>query len=183
MSGAPAIVDTARRLRGTMSLPEVMLWQELRQRPGGLKFRRQHAIGEYVLDFYCASARLAVEIDGRSHDAGDRPERDAARDAWLAERGVRCVRIIAATVLADPAGVAAWLGTLIFPGTGRGTAALLGRGGGAAERTRSSSPLYRPSTIARAMVPLPEGGEDQGVCSASGEDPVVRALEGQSACR
>jgi very-short-patch-repair endonuclease len=48
-----------------------------------------------VLDFYCAKARLAVEIDGASHDMGDRPQRDVRRDAWLEARGVTVVRIAA----------------------------------------------------------------------------------------
>ena len=51
-------------------------------------FRRQHPIGPYVIDFYCAKAWLAIEIDGMSHDMGDRPYSDAQRDAWLRERGV-----------------------------------------------------------------------------------------------
>jgi very-short-patch-repair endonuclease len=72
----------------------------LRERaPGKPVFRRQHPIGPYVLDFYCAKAGLAVEIDGISHDMGDRPQRDIRRDAWLEARGVTVVRI-AATELA-----------------------------------------------------------------------------------
>jgi very-short-patch-repair endonuclease len=69
----------------------------LRQRaPGKPVFRRQHPIGPYVLDFYCAKAHLAVEIDGISHDMADRPERDERRDIWLKKRGVTVVRIPAA---------------------------------------------------------------------------------------
>jgi len=56
-------------------------------------FRRQHPIGPYVLDFYCPAARLAIELDGVSHDMGDRPQRDSERDAWLTSRGVKVVRI------------------------------------------------------------------------------------------
>jgi very-short-patch-repair endonuclease len=56
-------------------------------------FRRQHPIGPYVVDFYCATARLAIEIDGISHDMGTRPARDIDRDAWLAARGVTVLRI------------------------------------------------------------------------------------------
>jgi very-short-patch-repair endonuclease len=56
-------------------------------------FRRQHPIGPYILDFYCAKARLAIEIDGVSHDMGDRPKHDLDRDTWLAKHGVRVVRI------------------------------------------------------------------------------------------
>ncbi len=58
-------------------------------------FRRQHPIGPYVLDFYCAKARLAIEIDGMGHDMGDRPQRDIRRDAWLEARGVSVIRIAA----------------------------------------------------------------------------------------
>ena len=88
-----------------MSLPEVLLWTELRKRPSGLKFRRQHPAGPYVLDFFCAARRLAVEVDGEAHGRGDRPTRDAVRDAWLREQGVRVLRIAARDVLSDMAGV------------------------------------------------------------------------------
>jgi very-short-patch-repair endonuclease len=90
----------ARAFRRELSLPEVLLWTELRGgRLDGLKFRRQHPAGPYVLDFYCPSARLAVEIDGRAHETEDRPIKDAIRDIWLAERGVRTLRIAASEVL------------------------------------------------------------------------------------
>jgi very-short-patch-repair endonuclease len=95
----------AARLRREMTLPEVMLWRELRQRPAGLKFRRQHPAGRYVLDFFCAPAALAVEIDGFVHGCGDRPERDEARDEWLGKQGVRVLRILATDVLKDVGGV------------------------------------------------------------------------------
>ncbi|MDR3507555.1 MAG: endonuclease domain-containing protein [Caulobacteraceae bacterium] len=94
--------DRARRLRRRLDLPEVLLWDALRgRRLEGLRFRRQHPIGPYCLDFYCEAARLAVEVDGYSHDVGDRPERDLRRDAWVAEQGVRTLRIPARDVLDD----------------------------------------------------------------------------------
>ena len=96
-----ATVNRAKQLRQAMSLPEVRLWQVLRQKPQGLKFRRQHPIGPFIADFYCAAAKLAFEIDGFVHETGDQPRRDAARDAYLLERGIRTVRIPAAQVLAD----------------------------------------------------------------------------------
>jgi very-short-patch-repair endonuclease len=71
-----------------------MLWNRLRERALGKPiFRRQHPIGPYVLDFYCAKARLAIELDGASHDLGDRPQRDQRRDAWLKAHGIRVVRV------------------------------------------------------------------------------------------
>ncbi|MBN8994031.1 MAG: endonuclease domain-containing protein [Rhizobiales bacterium] len=90
----------ARRLRGEMSLPEVLLWRVLRgSRVGDLRFRRQHPVGPYILDFYCASHRLAVEVDGAGHDFGQRAFHDERRGAWLSRQGVRIVRLRAADVL------------------------------------------------------------------------------------
>ena len=94
-------VVRARTLRRTMTLPEVLLWRELRKRPEGHKFRRQHPSGPFVIDFYCESACLAIEIDGMAHDMGRNPARDSARDQWFAERGVTTLRIRATDVLED----------------------------------------------------------------------------------
>ncbi|MEO6152500.1 MAG: DUF559 domain-containing protein [Croceibacterium sp.] len=97
-------VVAARKLRRTMSLPEVLLWQKLRQ--ADLKLRRQHPAGPYVLDFYCAAAKLGIEIDGIAHDMGDRPKRDVRRDVWLGSQGFEIVRIPASEVLNSAADVA-----------------------------------------------------------------------------
>ena len=100
MRAPPETFEHARRLRREMSLPEVLLWQELRRRAlDGLRFRKQHAMSRCVLDFYLPSARLAIEVDGWAHDAGSNPARDARRDAWLAARGVKVLRVMAADVL------------------------------------------------------------------------------------
>ena len=58
------IVLRARALRRNLTLPEGMLWQALRQRPDGFKFRSQHPIGRCIVDFYCAACRLVIEVDG-----------------------------------------------------------------------------------------------------------------------
>jgi very-short-patch-repair endonuclease len=93
-------IKNARQLRRALSPPEARLWSRLRERvPGKPIFRRRHPIGPYVLDFYCAKANLAVEIDGISHDMADRPERDIRRDAWLKKNGVTVMRIPAAELL------------------------------------------------------------------------------------
>ena len=93
----------ARELRASMSLPEVMLWKELRKRPGGFKFRRQHPAGRYVLDFYCAAARLAIEVDGWGHDSPDARSRDDARSAHLRSQGIATVRVPATVIMNDTA--------------------------------------------------------------------------------
>lgn len=91
--------DTARSLRKAMSPPEVILWRELRKRPGGFKFRRQHPSGAYIADFYCHEARLVIEVDGFAHDTGTQPERDRVRDGWFAARGIMTLRISGRDVL------------------------------------------------------------------------------------
>lgn len=88
-----------------MTLPEVLLWQALRTRPNGLKFRKQHPAGAFVLDFYCASARLTIEVDGEYHADPAQIERDRRRDAWLASRDVRVLRVPAAEILKNVANV------------------------------------------------------------------------------
>jgi very-short-patch-repair endonuclease len=95
----------ARRLRRSMSLPEVLLWRELRKKPNGVQYRRQHPAGPYVLDFFCATAKLAIEVDGEAHNRGGRPQRDEARDEWLERQGVRVIRIPANEVLKNLDGV------------------------------------------------------------------------------
>lgn len=93
-----------------MTLPEVLLWVRLRERRlGRPQFRRQHPVGPYVLDFYCSEARLCIEVDGQMHHIGDRPQRDAARDAYLGSLGVRVVRYPASAVLEDPGEVVEWI--------------------------------------------------------------------------
>ena len=89
----------AKRLRKEMTPPEIGLWLALRRNEAGLRFRKQHAADDYVLDFYCARAKLAVEVDGEAHNRGDRPARDAVRDAWLASHGLRILRYPATEVL------------------------------------------------------------------------------------
>jgi very-short-patch-repair endonuclease len=85
-----------------MTLPEVLLWEQLRgQRLEGLRFRRQHPIGPYVLDFYCPSAKLAIEVDGAVHDSPDQALSVGRRDAWLNVHGVRVLRFDASEILQD----------------------------------------------------------------------------------
>ena len=84
-----------------MSLPEVLLWQALRQRPEGLKFRRQFPIGPITTDFACLERRLIVEVDGEQHGVGDQPQRDVARDMSLRREGFEVMRIAARDVLKD----------------------------------------------------------------------------------
>jgi very-short-patch-repair endonuclease len=99
MDAPKRTLTRARDLRKVMTPPELRLWSALRRKSQlGLRFRRQHPLGPYILDFYCDAASLAVEVDGEGHGFGDRPRRDAIRDQWLLERGVRTLRIAAVDV-------------------------------------------------------------------------------------
>jgi very-short-patch-repair endonuclease len=85
-----------------MTPSEIALWRVLRaSRFQGLRFRRQHPFGPCILDFYCDRAKLAVEVDGGFHQLEERRMQDAARDAWVAQHGVRTLRLPARLVLED----------------------------------------------------------------------------------
>ncbi len=92
-------IKRARRERRSGNLTEVILWREMWKRPSGFRFRRQHPIGPYILDFACLRPRVAIEIDGMAHDMGDRPQRDRNRESWLAHKGFAVVRFTAQDVL------------------------------------------------------------------------------------
>ena len=92
----------ARELRGAMTLPEIILWQALRKgRRNGISIRRQHPVGPYILDFFCPSARLAIEVDGFAHDSGAALAHDERREAWLTGRGIRVLRFCARDILRE----------------------------------------------------------------------------------
>ncbi|WP_301749455.1 endonuclease domain-containing protein [uncultured Erythrobacter sp.] len=83
---------------------EAKLWSMLRgQRLGGMKFKRQEQVGDYIVDFVCFGARLIVEADGSQHSENSR---DAVRDAWLTEQGFRVLRFWNNDILGNPEGVA-----------------------------------------------------------------------------
>ena len=84
-----------------MTLPEILLWQQLRLRPCGFKFRKQFPLGPYSADFACVAARLIIEVDGIAHDMGDNPERDEARDRYFTDRGYRVLRLAAKVILQE----------------------------------------------------------------------------------
>ena len=84
--------EFARHLRNQPTSPEKRLWHLLRAGKLGVKFRRQAAIGAYVVDFVCFSYNLIVELDGPQHLDASASEHDHRRSAWLASRGFRVIR-------------------------------------------------------------------------------------------
>jgi very-short-patch-repair endonuclease len=92
----------AKALRRNLTEPEIMLWSRLKRRlPDQPKFRNQHPIGPYILDFFCPAARLAIEIDGATHSEDAQIAHDARRDTWLRDQGIEVYRISASSVFAD----------------------------------------------------------------------------------
>jgi very-short-patch-repair endonuclease len=97
----PQMTARARSLRHDAPIPERILWGMLRNgQLDGLKFRRQHVIGPYVADFYCASLKLVIELDGMSH-AG-RADEDERRQRFIESQGLTVLRITNDDLLAQP---------------------------------------------------------------------------------
>ena len=84
-------VEFAREQRREPTYAEELLWQALRRKQLGVRFRRQHPIEDYVLDFYCAQARLAIELDGPVHER--QPGYDRLRDEHLKKWRITVMRI------------------------------------------------------------------------------------------
>ena len=88
----PTFIARSREMRHEPSDTEATVWGAIRNRQlRGLKFRRQYAIGIYIVDFYCAEANIVIELDGKSHDG--RKEYDEKRDSWLNSQGLLVLRV------------------------------------------------------------------------------------------
>ncbi len=102
----PELLQFARELCKKQTDAEQLLWSLLRDRGlAGFKFRRQHPLAPYVLDFYCHEARLAIELDGGQHNEPHEQERDATRTAFLKQQGIRVLRFWNHEVLQNTEGV------------------------------------------------------------------------------
>ena len=89
----PQLLAFARHLRRELTDAERLLWSLLRNRRFyGLKFRRQHPLGSFVLDFYCHEAKLAVELDGGQHNRPEKRFRDERRTSFLKKNGIKVAR-------------------------------------------------------------------------------------------
>ncbi|MBI1806241.1 MAG: endonuclease domain-containing protein [Ignavibacteria bacterium] len=96
------IIEKARELRQHQTLAEELLWAHLRRHQfRGLKFKRQHRIGNFIVDFYCAKMRLVIEVKGGVHDIPAQRERDSARFEELHARNYHVLRIKNNEVLND----------------------------------------------------------------------------------
>jgi len=93
MAPEPITYQRAAQMRRALTPPEARLWTYLKAgRLNGLRFRRQHPIGPYILDFYCRAARTAVEIDGAHHFDPAQHAHDTRRTAWLNRQNIQVLR-------------------------------------------------------------------------------------------
>ena len=98
--------DFARSLRQKQTDAKILLWAKLREiRLSGIKFRRQHSIGEYVVDFICIQSNLIVEVDGSQHSGERNQVYDSKRTVWLEQQGFRVLRFWDNDVLNNIEGV------------------------------------------------------------------------------
>lgn len=98
----PVLKARRQELRNRATPAERLLWRALQHSQlGGRKFRRQHSVGPYILDFYCPSARLAIELDGDSHFTDEARAYDRERSAYLNALGIRVLRFLNSDVYTD----------------------------------------------------------------------------------
>ena len=88
----PQYTTRRQELRNNATQPEQKLWATLRGKQLGVKFRRQHGIGHYIVDFYCPERKLVIEVDGDSHYTEAAHLKDAQRDNYLQQLGLRVLR-------------------------------------------------------------------------------------------
>ncbi|MGJ8641429.1 MAG: endonuclease domain-containing protein [Opitutaceae bacterium] len=99
----PALKHFRKKLRRHMTPAEAKLWIYLKGKQlEGRKFRRQHSVRQYILDFYCPTAKLAIELDGQSHDSAMAAEYDHERTLVLQATGIRVIRFENRTVFEHP---------------------------------------------------------------------------------
>ena len=104
--GQAGLTHLAKNLRKRSTDVERLLWSRLRAgRFGGLKFRRQHPIGQYIVDFACLERKLVIELDGGQHVLPDEVLKDKQREAWLGNEGYAVLRFWDNEVLMNTNGV------------------------------------------------------------------------------
>jgi very-short-patch-repair endonuclease len=96
---------TRKELRNNITEPENILWQRIRNKSLGTKFRRQHGIGRYIVDFYCQEYALIIELDGDSHFTDEAQEYDQQRDLFMENLGIETLRFTNQDVMKNIEGV------------------------------------------------------------------------------
>jgi len=90
-----------RSLRNNPTMPETLLWKHLRNSAIGYKFRRQHSIGNYIVDFYCPKVSVVIEVDGYVHGEEKQRQKDVWRQKYIENQGIHVVRYTNEQILFD----------------------------------------------------------------------------------
>ena len=110
LNNARHLLDRRRALRADLTPAEAALWRALkRSKLNGRKFRRQQSLGPYIVDFYCATEQLVIELDGAAHDSEHSARRDEARERFLRSLGLTVVRLENRHVMENPEEVLAYI--------------------------------------------------------------------------
>ncbi len=105
INNLPELKLRRKQLRRRGSLPEAIVWNHLKHGQLGMKFRRQHSVGPYILDFYCPKKRLAIELDGETHNDSKSQTYDAERTKYLNLQEIRVLRFQNREILENLEGV------------------------------------------------------------------------------
>jgi len=160
----PDSVKVARGLRHDHTQAEHAVWRLLRDRRlTGLKFRRQHPLGKYSVDFFCYELRLAIELDGSVHSQPSQIRKDAAKDKYLEGLGIRVLRIPNGMPLQDPEAFFKQIGRYCDPHPSRAVGHPLPKGEGGRDLLNAGQPLLKGVTTLWKTLslwgPLGEGGD------------------------
>ncbi|MDD5769957.1 MAG: endonuclease domain-containing protein [Candidatus Gracilibacteria bacterium] len=105
---------TRKTLRTNQTKPEEIFWNKVRNKQfHGLKFRRQHSIGRYILDFYCSELKLCIEIDGDNHFESEGIEYDNIRTEFVETVGIKVIRFTNKEIMENIEGVLESLGKVL----------------------------------------------------------------------
>lgn len=97
----PLLKENARKNRIEMTDAEKAIWSQLRNSQLGVRFRRQHVIGDYIVDFVCLEKHLVVEVDGRYHDSEEQKKEDEIRTEYISQMGFRVFRLSNSEVIGN----------------------------------------------------------------------------------
>ncbi|MFN3998595.1 HsdR family type I site-specific deoxyribonuclease [Algoriphagus sp.] len=153
------LLNEARELRKNQTPAEEILWQLLRNRKlNSLKFRRQHQIGHYIVDFYCHEKKLIVELDGEVHNNLERQKHDLIRDKYLTSSGFNIIRFRNEKVFSNIEDVLRRIDIYNFPsptGRGAGGEGNFSRKGGVIWHTQGSGKSLTMVMLAQAIAMEP----------------------------
>ncbi|MDJ1178920.1 DUF559 domain-containing protein [Roseofilum sp. BLCC_M91] len=174
-----ALLQRAKELRQSQTPAEQILWECLRaKRLQGAKFRRQHNIGQCIVDFYCHGAKLVIEVDGGIHE--QQKERDADRDNWFADHGFRVLRFKNEEVTENLIDVLARIALSLYPSP-TGEELILpspaGEGLGVRGSVSGDALSLYPSPTGEGLTSPSPAGEGLGVrANAAGEELEMRTI-------